>query len=194
MVLPPFDPWFTDIEFGATSMLTNLANRAQPLIRYDLGDRIKLHSQRCECGSPLAGDRGTGPQRRPFAAARARQQSSPGLAAGIDHGARGRRGSVRFSARAASSLRRAAADTDEGRACRGFPESRTNGTGGVPGAARRARRADPLSLWPTEPARPWRQDSACRGSCSPGRAAPLKVIFRLGACARSTRLVSTRLD
>lgn len=40
-------------EFGATSLLTNLANRVQPLIRYDLGDRIKLCSQACACGSGL---------------------------------------------------------------------------------------------------------------------------------------------
>ena len=40
-------------EIGATSLLTNLANRVQPLIRYDLGDRIKVHSQSCTCGSYL---------------------------------------------------------------------------------------------------------------------------------------------
>lgn len=40
-------------ELGATSLLTNLANRVQPLIRYDLGDRIKVHSQPCACGSHL---------------------------------------------------------------------------------------------------------------------------------------------
>jgi phenylacetate-CoA ligase len=40
-------------ETGATTLLTNLANHVQPLIRYDIGDRIKLHSQRCACGSCL---------------------------------------------------------------------------------------------------------------------------------------------
>ncbi|MEO8804983.1 MAG: hypothetical protein ABI433_02810 [Burkholderiaceae bacterium] len=34
-------------------MLTNLANHVQPLIRYDLGDRVTLHSQVCACGSQL---------------------------------------------------------------------------------------------------------------------------------------------
>lgn len=38
---------------SATALLTNLANRVQPLIRYDLGDRISLASERCECGSHL---------------------------------------------------------------------------------------------------------------------------------------------
>ncbi|RRD58524.1 phenylacetate--CoA ligase family protein [Comamonadaceae bacterium OH2545_COT-014] len=33
--------------------LTNLANLVQPLIRYDLDDRITLHAQPCACGSPL---------------------------------------------------------------------------------------------------------------------------------------------
>jgi len=36
-----------------TTLLTNLANRVQPLIRYDLGDRIRLHSRPCPCGSAL---------------------------------------------------------------------------------------------------------------------------------------------
>jgi len=38
---------------GATTLLTNLANRVQPLIRYDLGDRVVLHSRACACGSHL---------------------------------------------------------------------------------------------------------------------------------------------
>jgi phenylacetate-coenzyme A ligase PaaK-like adenylate-forming protein len=37
----------------ATTLLTNLANHVQPLIRYDLGDRVTLHSARCACGSSL---------------------------------------------------------------------------------------------------------------------------------------------
>jgi phenylacetate-CoA ligase len=39
--------------FGATVLLTNLANHVQPLIRYDLGDRVRLQPGRCECGSPF---------------------------------------------------------------------------------------------------------------------------------------------
>ena len=38
---------------GSTTLLTNLANHVQPLIRYDLGDRVVVHPQRCACGSPL---------------------------------------------------------------------------------------------------------------------------------------------
>ncbi|MGA2551216.1 MAG: AMP-binding protein [Burkholderiaceae bacterium] len=34
-------------------LLTNLANLAQPLIRYELGDSITVRPDRCECGSPF---------------------------------------------------------------------------------------------------------------------------------------------
>jgi phenylacetate-coenzyme A ligase PaaK-like adenylate-forming protein len=40
-------------ERGATTLLTNLANYVQPLIRYDIGDRVALLAGRCECGSSL---------------------------------------------------------------------------------------------------------------------------------------------
>jgi phenylacetate-coenzyme A ligase PaaK-like adenylate-forming protein len=36
-----------------TSLLTNLANRVQPLVRYELGDQICIAPERCACGSPL---------------------------------------------------------------------------------------------------------------------------------------------
>lgn len=38
---------------GFTTLLTNLANRVQPLIRYDLGDRIRYAECPCACGSSL---------------------------------------------------------------------------------------------------------------------------------------------
>jgi phenylacetate-coenzyme A ligase PaaK-like adenylate-forming protein len=38
---------------GFTSLLTNLANHVQPVIRYDLGDRITLHRKGCACGCAL---------------------------------------------------------------------------------------------------------------------------------------------
>jgi phenylacetate-coenzyme A ligase PaaK-like adenylate-forming protein len=38
---------------GARCLLTNLANRVQPLLRYDLGDRVRIHAQPCACGSPF---------------------------------------------------------------------------------------------------------------------------------------------
>lgn len=40
-------------QFGHTTLLTNLANHLQPLIRYDLGDRCALPAARCGCGSAL---------------------------------------------------------------------------------------------------------------------------------------------
>ncbi|MET3494444.1 phenylacetate--CoA ligase family protein [Variovorax boronicumulans] len=38
---------------GTTTLLTNLANHLQPLIRYDLGDRVTLCDAPCRCGSHL---------------------------------------------------------------------------------------------------------------------------------------------
>jgi phenylacetate-coenzyme A ligase PaaK-like adenylate-forming protein len=38
---------------GSTTLLTNLANHVQPLIRYDLGDRIVVSGDRCPCNSAL---------------------------------------------------------------------------------------------------------------------------------------------
>jgi phenylacetate-CoA ligase len=36
-----------------TVLLTNLANRVQPILRYDLGDSVLLRPDPCPCGSPL---------------------------------------------------------------------------------------------------------------------------------------------
>ncbi len=38
---------------GDKVWLTNLANHVQPLIRYELGDRVTLHDTPCACGSQL---------------------------------------------------------------------------------------------------------------------------------------------
>ncbi|MEO8309585.1 MAG: AMP-binding protein [Caldimonas sp.] len=38
---------------GVTTLLTNLANHVQPLIRYDIGDQVTLRPEACPCGSPL---------------------------------------------------------------------------------------------------------------------------------------------
>ena len=40
-------------ERSHTALLTNLANRAQPIIRYDLGDSVLASPEPCRCGSPL---------------------------------------------------------------------------------------------------------------------------------------------
>jgi phenylacetate-coenzyme A ligase PaaK-like adenylate-forming protein len=36
-----------------STLLTNLANFVQPLIRYDLGDQMTIHHEPCACGSSL---------------------------------------------------------------------------------------------------------------------------------------------
>lgn len=36
-----------------SSLLTNLVNRVQPIIRYDLGDRVRMDGIPCSCGSGL---------------------------------------------------------------------------------------------------------------------------------------------
>jgi phenylacetate-CoA ligase len=40
-------------ELSHTVLLTNLANRVQPILRYDLGDSVLLRPDPCPCGSPL---------------------------------------------------------------------------------------------------------------------------------------------
>ena len=40
-------------EFGATTLLTNLANHVQPVIRYDIGDSVRFVPGDCACGSSL---------------------------------------------------------------------------------------------------------------------------------------------
>ena len=40
-------------QLSHTTLLTNLANHLQPLIRFDIGDRIVLGGERCPCGSAL---------------------------------------------------------------------------------------------------------------------------------------------
>ncbi|VTU33956.1 Phenylacetate-coenzyme A ligase [Variovorax sp. PBS-H4] len=40
-------------ERGANTLLTNLANHVQPLIRYELGDRVRQSAEPCPCGSAL---------------------------------------------------------------------------------------------------------------------------------------------
>ena len=40
-------------ELSHTVLLTNLANLVQPIIRYDLGDRVRVRAAACACGSAL---------------------------------------------------------------------------------------------------------------------------------------------
>lgn len=56
VILEPVDAQGQPVAPGAlshTTLLTNLANQVQPLIRYDLGDQIRMHAPGCECGSML---------------------------------------------------------------------------------------------------------------------------------------------
>ena len=56
VLLEPVDSEYRLVPPGQsshTTLLTNLANRAQPIIRYDLGDSVFVSPQPCPCGSPL---------------------------------------------------------------------------------------------------------------------------------------------
>lgn len=56
LILEPVDAAFRPVPPGTpshTTLLTNLANRVQPLIRYDLGDSVTELPDPCPCGSPL---------------------------------------------------------------------------------------------------------------------------------------------
>ena len=44
-----------------TVLITNLANRVQPVIRYDLGDSVLLRPDPCPCGNPLVQAETSGP-------------------------------------------------------------------------------------------------------------------------------------
>ncbi|NND89256.1 MAG: phenylacetate--CoA ligase family protein [Granulosicoccus sp.] len=55
-ILEPVDEHLQAVPAGeksATTLVTNLANRVQPLIRYDLGDSTVMHTDACDCGNPL---------------------------------------------------------------------------------------------------------------------------------------------
>ncbi len=54
-------------ETSHTTLLTNLANWVQPVIRYDLGDRIVAAARPCACGNPLPAFRVEGRTEEPLA-------------------------------------------------------------------------------------------------------------------------------
>jgi phenylacetate-coenzyme A ligase PaaK-like adenylate-forming protein len=63
VVLEPVDRDYRPTPVGEPShtvLLTNLANRIQPIIRYDLGDSITVSPTPCGCGSPLPSIRAEG--------------------------------------------------------------------------------------------------------------------------------------
>jgi phenylacetate-coenzyme A ligase PaaK-like adenylate-forming protein len=49
-------------EQSSTVLLSNLANRVQPILRYDLGDSIVVRPDRCPCGDPTPRDPRRGPR------------------------------------------------------------------------------------------------------------------------------------
>jgi phenylacetate-CoA ligase len=56
VILEPVDDKMRPVPPGVashTTLLTNLANHVQPLIRYDLGDSLRILPEPCACGSPL---------------------------------------------------------------------------------------------------------------------------------------------
>jgi phenylacetate-coenzyme A ligase PaaK-like adenylate-forming protein len=56
VILEPVDAALRPVPPGIPShstLLTNLANRVQPIIRYDLGDSVTMLPARCPCGSTL---------------------------------------------------------------------------------------------------------------------------------------------
>lgn len=56
MILEPVDSEYVAVAQGepsATVLLTDLSNRVQPIIRYDIGDSVVERPDPCECGSPL---------------------------------------------------------------------------------------------------------------------------------------------
>jgi phenylacetate-coenzyme A ligase PaaK-like adenylate-forming protein len=56
VILEPVDSNYQPTPPGTLShtvLLTNLANAVQPLVRYDLGDSVRVKVGPCACGSPL---------------------------------------------------------------------------------------------------------------------------------------------
>ena len=56
VILEPVDQSYQPVPVGTmsyTTLLTNLANYVQPLIRYDLGDSISINKHVCSCGCKL---------------------------------------------------------------------------------------------------------------------------------------------
>lgn len=64
VVLEPVDADYRPVPPGEQShtvLISNLANRVQPIVRYDLGDSILVRPDPCPCGSPLPAIRIQGP-------------------------------------------------------------------------------------------------------------------------------------
>lgn len=56
VILEPVDADYRPLPPGSsphTVLLTNLVNRVQPIIRYEMGDSVSYYADRCPCGNPL---------------------------------------------------------------------------------------------------------------------------------------------
>ena len=142
-IVEPVDDAFRPVppgELSHTVLVTNLANRVQPLIRYNLGDRVQLAAGPCACGSPFPTLRVEGRSGGvlSFAAADTGdgvgRESGDSAAVGAGHGDRGDRrrppvpGDPHRAALAHRAARALAGCRDGGRA---------GGGGGAPGCVLR---------------------------------------------------------
>ena len=94
VVLEPVDRHYNPTapgELSHTVLLTNLANAVQPIIRYDLGDRVRMRVGPCPCGNPLPVTRARGACRRHPRADRDRRRHRQAAAARHRDRGRGRR-------------------------------------------------------------------------------------------------------
>lgn len=90
IILEPVDADFRPVPPGEESdtvLVTNLANRVQPILRYDLGDRVLQRPYPCPCGNPLPAIRvqGRSAEVLRFPTEVGKDVSIPPLAFEIDH-------------------------------------------------------------------------------------------------------------
>lgn len=88
-ILEPVDAGYRRVapgEHSHTVLLTNLANRVQPILRYDLGDSVVQRPDPCPCGNPLPAIRveGRSAEVLSFATQGGEQVAIPPLAFEID--------------------------------------------------------------------------------------------------------------
>ena len=110
-------------ELSHTVLLTNLANAVQPIIRYDLGDRVRAKVGACACGNPLPAFQLEGRSDDVLTLARARRRRRAARAARAVHGHRGRGAHPSLPDRAAHAGRLALRLTDADRATAGAAPS-----------------------------------------------------------------------
>ena len=90
VILDPVDASYRPVPPGEEShtvLVSNLANRVQPILRYDLGDRILQRPDPCPCGNPLPAIRvrGRTADILTFPTERGEKVAVPPLALEIDH-------------------------------------------------------------------------------------------------------------